>query len=239
MTKAAALHDRDLLLDAAATVFRRSGFSAATLRQVASAAGIRPGSLHYRYQAKEDLLVDLMERAMERLSAAVLSAVAATRDPAERLRLGLRAHLETLLSGDDSFYVLLYDFRSLEVGRARMIALRARYEEVWDRLLQEAVEAGLARPGVDVALLRQFGFGAMNWVAQWEDKSRSAGEIADAFWSYLALGLLREDRRRAFSRARLGPSAKDGVVKFGRATKARSLARSPARAGKATRKRRT
>lgn len=225
MTKtAAALHDRDLLLDTAASVFRRSGFAAATLRQIASAAGIRPGSLHYRFQAKEDLLTDLMERAMERLTAAVQSAVASTSDPAERLRLGLRAHLETLLSGDDSFYVLLYDFRSLELGRAAMTELREKYETVWDRLLQDAIDAGLARPGVDVALVRQFGFGAMNWVAQWhrEDGTRSAEEIADAFWSYLALGLLREDRRGTFvkkARARLGRPAKNKPKSLGRPAK--------------------
>ena len=221
MAKADALHDRDLLLDTAARVFRGKGFAAATLRQIAAAAGIRPGSLHYRYRAKEDLLADLMERAMERLTAAVLSAVARTSDPAERLRLGLRAHLETLLSDDDSFYVLLYDFRSLESSRAAMTALRERYEQVWDRLLQKAVDQGFARPGVDVALVRQFGFGAMNWVAQWhrDGAARGAGEIADAFWSYLALGLLREDRRKGFarkSRARLGQSAKDSRKPLGR-----------------------
>ncbi len=227
MTKAAAaLHDRDLLLDTAASVFRRKGFDAATLRQIASAAGIRPGSLHYRYQAKEDLLIDLMERAMERLTAAVQSAVATTSDPAERLRLGLRAHLETLLSDDDSFYVLLYDFRALTSGRAAMTALRERYEAVWDRLLQAAIDKGLARPGVDVALVRQFGFGAMNWVAQWhtEDDTRTAGEIADAFWSYLALGLLRENRRGAFVkkvRVRLGRATKKPIVTLVRLTKKR------------------
>jgi AcrR family transcriptional regulator len=225
MAKASrALHDRDLLLDTAASVFRRKGFAAATLRHIASAAGIRPGSLHYRYKAKEDLLTDLMERAMERLTAAVQSAVAQTSDPAERLRLGLRAHLETLLSGDDSIYVLLYDFRSLERGRAAMTELRRRYEAVWDRLLQAAIDKGLARPGVDVALLRQFGFGAMNWVAQWhaEEGARSAEEIADAFWSYLALGLLRENRRSAFAKkikSRLGHPAKRSLKLPGRPAK--------------------
>jgi AcrR family transcriptional regulator len=208
MTKAAtALHDPDHLLDVAASVFRRAGYGAATLRQICAATGLRLGSLHYRYATKEDLLQDLMARAIERLTAAVRSAVSRSSDPAERLRLGLRAHLTTVLSEDDSFYVLLYDWRSLEQGRKGMLKLREQYERVWDELLKTAVDAGFAREGVDVKLVRQFGFGAMNWVAQWYASStQTPEEIADAFWSYFAFGLLAEKRRARY--ARLGRPTK-------------------------------
>src|ERR1700687_1085790 len=86
MTKAAtALHDPDHLLDVAASVFRRAGYGAATLRQICAATGLRLGSLPYRYATKEDLLQDLMARAIERLTAAVRAAVSRSSDPAERL----------------------------------------------------------------------------------------------------------------------------------------------------------
>jgi TetR/AcrR family transcriptional regulator, cholesterol catabolism regulator len=191
--------DEDVVLDAAAHVFRRRGYGGATVRQVAQAAGMFPGSLHYRYPSKEALLLDLMERAITRVTAVVRAAVEQPNDPVERLRLGLRAHLEALLSGDDDFYVLLYDWRSLE-GPAMhgMLRLRARYESFWDDLLQDAVRSGWARPGVDLELVREFGFGAINWVAQWrrENDPRTPADIADAFWSYFAFGLLAEEKRR-------------------------------------------
>jgi AcrR family transcriptional regulator len=191
--------DEEVVLDAAAHVFRKRGYGGATVREVAQAAGMLPGSLHYRYPSKEALLLDLMERALNRVLGSGRAAVEAARDPVERLRLALRAHLEALLSGDDDFYVLLYDWRSLQ-GPAMhaMLRLRSRYEQFWDDLLQDAIRAGWARPGIDAELLRQVGFGALNWVAQWrqENDPRSAEEIADAFWSYLAFGLLAEDKRR-------------------------------------------
>ena len=193
--------DEDVVLDAAAHVFRKRGFGGATVREVAQAAGMLPGSLHYRYPSKETLLLDLMERALNRLLALGRAAVEPARDPAERLRLGLRSHIEALLSGDDDFYVLLYDWRSLEgMAMQRMLRLRGRYEAFWDDLLLDASRAGWARPGIDLELVRQFGFGAMNWVAQWrqENDPRTPGDIADAFWSYLAFGLLAEEKRRAF-----------------------------------------
>ena len=189
--------DEEVVLDAAAHVFRRRGYGGATVREVAQAAGMLPGSLHYRYSSKETLLLDLMGRALGRVTAAVRGAVEQSREPAERLRLGLRAHLEALLSGEDDFYVLLYDWRSLETSAMQgMIRLRGRYEAFWDDLIEQAVRAGIARPGVDLELLRQFGFGAMNWVAQWrhEGDPRTPAMIADAFWSYLAFGLLKDPR---------------------------------------------
>ncbi len=202
MTKSLARRtfDEEVVLDAAAHVFRKRGFGGATVREVAQAAGMLPGSLHYRYPSKEALLLDLVERAINRVLQGGRAAVDAARDPVERLRLALRAHLQLLLSGEDDVYVLLYDWRSLQ-GPAMhaMLRLRSRYEQFWDDLLQDALRAGWARPGVDAELVRQFGFGALNWVAQWrqENDPRTPEQIADAFWSYLAFGLLAEDRRRA------------------------------------------
>jgi AcrR family transcriptional regulator len=190
--------DEEVVLDAAAHVFRKRGYGGATVREVAQAAGMLPGSLHYRYPSKETLLLDLMERALNRVLSLGRSAVESARDPAERIRLALRAHIEALLSGDDDFYVLLYDWRSLEGAAMQgMLRLRARYEAFWDDLLQDAARQGWARPGIDLELVRQFGFGAMNWVAQWrqENDSRTPSDIADAFWAYLAFGVVAEEKR--------------------------------------------
>jgi AcrR family transcriptional regulator len=192
----------DRVLDAAARLFRRKGFAATTVREIASAAGILPGSLHYRFASKEDLLLSLMERAIARLTDAIREAVSASRDPAERLRLALRAHLELLMSGDDAVYVLLYDWRAMtsEAAREALGRLRDRYEAFWDGLIYEAAGAGQLRDRIDLKLLRLFGFGAINWVAQWAESDgagRTPSEIADAFWGFLAFGVFADDRKPA------------------------------------------
>jgi AcrR family transcriptional regulator len=53
------------LVTAAARLFRQEGFDATTLRQIAKAAGMLPGSVHYRYPTKAALLLALMRRGME------------------------------------------------------------------------------------------------------------------------------------------------------------------------------
>lgn len=189
--------DERVLL-AAGKLFREKGFSATTVREIASAAEMLPGSLHYRFASKDDLLVALMKRGVRRAIKAVEVAIAGEKNPIERLRLGLRAHLELLCNGDDSLYVLLFDWRSLTPGAKHGVEReRAHLERYWDGLLVEAHASGQARPLLDLELVRHFGFGAINWVATWyrPGTGRTPAQIADAFWSYLAFGLLHESAR--------------------------------------------
>jgi AcrR family transcriptional regulator len=191
--------DERVLL-AAGKLFREKGFAATTVREIAAAADMLPGSLHYRYANKDDILVALMKRGVERAIAAVQLAGADEPNAIERLRLGLRAHLELLCNGDDSLYVLLFDWRSLtEAVREGVERERARLEAFWDVLLVEAHAVGTARPLLDIELVRHFGFGAINWVATWyrPGDGRTPAQIADAFWSFLAFGLIHESARPA------------------------------------------
>ena len=192
-TLAVAADSSDAILDAAALLFRRHGYAATSVRDLARAAGILPGSLHYRYPSKEDVLVALMERAIDRLIAAILDAISGEVDPLERVRLAIRAHLRMVLSGENGVYVLLYDWRSLSTATAQAVERqRARYERFSDELISQAAAAAPVRPSVDLLLLRRFGFGAVNWVAQWFDPrdGYTVDDIADHFWRYLAFGAL-------------------------------------------------
>lgn len=188
----------DRILRAAGRLFREKGFAATTVREIAAAAEMLPGSLHYRYASKDDVLLALMNRAVQRAMAAVREAIAGVTDPVERVRLGLRAHLELLCNGDDSLYVLLFDWRSLPAGaREGVERERGRYESFWDELLAQAHASGRARPMLDLELVRHFGFGAINWVATWyrPGGDRTPAQIAETFFSFLAYGLLHEPAR--------------------------------------------
>jgi TetR/AcrR family transcriptional regulator, cholesterol catabolism regulator len=188
------------ILKAAGRLFREKGFAATTVRELASAANMLPGSLHYRYASKDDVLIALMNRAVKRAMSAVRTTIGDVTDPIEKLRLGLRAHLELLCNGDDSLYVLLFDWRSLPAGaREGVERERECYESFWDGMLYEAHASGKARPILDIELVRHFGFGAINWVATWyrPGGDRSPAQIADTFFAFLAYGLVHEPARPA------------------------------------------
>ncbi len=185
--------DRERILSAAARLFREKGFDGTTIRQIAEASGLLPGSLHYRYRAKEDILVDMMRVAIERTITRIIEATADIQEPLVRIQTALQAHTEMLLSGDDMIYVLLFEWRSLR-GNARqeIIGERDRYEKYWDSMLSSIKEQGYIRADIDEHLLRLIGLGAINWMATWyrKDGKYSLDEIGNTLWSIISKGIL-------------------------------------------------
>ncbi|HEX6628911.1 MAG TPA: TetR/AcrR family transcriptional regulator [Gemmatimonadaceae bacterium] len=192
----------DPVLQTAGRLFRAQGYSATTVREIAAAANILPGSLHYRYASKEDLLLALIDHGIERATNAVRAAIEGADDPLDRLRAALRAHLSLLVHDDVSIYVLLYEGRSLSGhSRAQMARRRDRYDALWDGMLHEAAGTGRIRPDADLRLVRLLLLGAANWTAQWfSPKGKySADAIADAFLEIVWNGLAKPGGARVLS----------------------------------------
>ncbi|NVD73084.1 TetR/AcrR family transcriptional regulator [Duganella sp. BJB488] len=155
------------LLEKSALLFRTKGYDNTTVREIAAAAGIQAGSWFYHFKSKQDILTAIMEQGLARSLAEIEAIASQPLPPRDLLRQLVEAHLHTLLAPDHHFIaVLLYEWRSLDQpARDRIVALKDRYEAVWD----EAI-AALHRSG-DWAMPSQFDrlliFGALNWTVQW------------------------------------------------------------------------
>ncbi len=158
---------REALLHVCARLFREKGFDGTTVRDISGAAGMHSGSPFYHFPDKQAMLLAVMEEGLAeglRRSEAVL---AERLPPAERFRRLVRSHLGTILEdGNDFIPFLLYDWRSLTPrNRRRVIALKDRYDALWQAMLDELAQAGLVAGDPQVA--RLFVLGAVNWSAQW------------------------------------------------------------------------
>ncbi|MEK6242899.1 MAG: TetR/AcrR family transcriptional regulator [Pseudomonadota bacterium] len=158
---------REALLRVCARLFREKGFDGATVRDISSAAGMHSGSPFYHFPNKQEMLLAVMEQGLTeglRRSEAVL---AERLPPQEKFRRLVRSHLGTILEdGNDFIPVLLYDWRSLTPGnRRRVIALRDRYDALWQKMLDELAREKLISG--DPQLARLLVLGAINWAAKW------------------------------------------------------------------------
>src|SRR2546427_12352537 len=79
---------------AALRLFREKGYHATSMQDIAAAVGLYKGSLYHYLGGKEDLLVQVFERAMGTLLAHVERIVADTSlGPRAQLRLIVQAHV--------------------------------------------------------------------------------------------------------------------------------------------------
>ena len=178
---------RDLVLDVTAALFAEKGFHGTSLRDIAKAVGMLPGSIYCHFPSKSHLLLAVYEEGVARVLAQVDRVLAAEAEPWTRLELACRAHLEMLL--DSSPYakvvvrVLPGDAPDIA---AELIALRNRYEERF----RQAIRALELAPGQDPNQLRLLLLGALNWAQAWYRPGReSPAAIAEGFVSMLKLGV--------------------------------------------------
>ncbi|MFZ4649780.1 MAG: TetR/AcrR family transcriptional regulator [Rubrivivax sp.] len=181
------------LLQAAARVFRQTGYGMTTMRDIAAASGMTAGSIYYHYPSKGDLLLAVYAEGVRRVTAAVQAALGPAGSPWDRLERALTAHLLMMVgqAPDDAPFagvfvqVLPHDFPP-EHHRA-LIELRNGYEALFRAL----IDALPLRRGSDRRLLRLQLIGALNHVPQWYRPAgaRSPQAIARIMTRHLRLGL--------------------------------------------------
>ncbi len=122
---------RDDILEAAALVFRQKGFHGASMADIAEAVNLQKASLYHHVSSKQELLVELLDRALVLLTDG-MSAVMAQNVPAdEKLRLAMRSYLQVMTSNLDVTAVLLMEHRSLPPDlHARQITLPHKLEQM-------------------------------------------------------------------------------------------------------------
>lgn len=179
---------REAVLLAAAHFVARHGFEPASMRDIAAAAGMLPGSLYYHFSSKDELLAAVHGRGVARILAAAQQAVghAAAGTAWDRLAAACRAHLAALLDGNDFAQVVLREIEGLSSPlRRRLIRQRDEYEAWFGQLI---AALPLAR-GTDRRLLRLLLLAALNRVPGWYRPGGIApADIADRFVAMLRHG---------------------------------------------------
>ncbi len=152
------------LLDAAARLFRAHGYHATSMRDIARAVGMLPGSIYYHFPSKDELLLTVYEEGVRRIAERVDAAVQAQRQPQQRLQAACIAHLEMLLDQSDYAQVVLRVVPdNTGPSQRRLIALRDQYEVRFKQLVAELE----LPPEVDRHYFRLLLLGALNWAQTW------------------------------------------------------------------------
>ncbi|MEM1245358.1 MAG: helix-turn-helix domain-containing protein [Acidobacteriota bacterium] len=87
---------RARIVEAAERLMRQHGVEAVTIQDITEAADIGHGTFYLYFKTKDQVLRPLIERLSEDVHAEVDRAAAGSRDPAERMALGLRILLRTI-----------------------------------------------------------------------------------------------------------------------------------------------
>jgi AcrR family transcriptional regulator len=122
---------REQIVDAAAKVLGRQGYTDTSLKQIAAQAGVAPGLLHYYFDSKEDLLVEVVNGLERDLTGEWQDAVSEIEDPLERIVAAID-QVANRCAAQPEFFRLLFDLYMLGMSN-KVIAERCR--ELWSRFI--------------------------------------------------------------------------------------------------------
>jgi len=182
---------RDAILDAAAQIFRQKGYHAASMQDIARAVNLQKASLYHHVSSKQEILLELLERALKVISSQVIAVGEQDLPPDEKLRQMMRCYLRLLAEQNDLAAVLLFEHRSLDRrSHARHVPSRDRFEALWRQVIEDGVASGMfVCP--DPALAVRGLMGVMNWTITWyrPDGELGTDQIADQFAAIFLDGL--------------------------------------------------
>ena len=174
------MNSRTDLISAATKVFAARGYRAASLRDIADAAGIQRGSVYHHVTSKEELLLEAVVPALEQTTVEVERVIADALAEAEpdypaALKQAIATHMRCLYGAESHEGVKAYLAENLLAthsdltgeAKSRLRMLTRRHELNFARLYQAGVDAGAFRDDLDPLLESYLLFGMCNWVSRW------------------------------------------------------------------------
>jgi AcrR family transcriptional regulator len=159
-------YDIDSVTDVAFGIFAERGFDAASMEDVARAAGITKASIYHHVPSKEALLSRGLERALHALFGVLEESAARVGTARARLAHIVQRVAEITMSMRAEVSVL-FRVRGNSTTELDAMERRRTFDAIVTELVREAQRAGEVRSDVEAALIVRLIFGMSNSVVEW------------------------------------------------------------------------
>lgn len=191
-TQSKGLSTRVAITDVAVRLFSERGYTGTTMRDIAEAVGVLPGSLYAHIESKETLLLEIVSHGIAQFLA-IEKSLEGSRESAEvLLRRAIRGHIEVVVKDPERSLVVFHQWRFLsEPNLASAIAMRRRYANGFVKIVNAGKTEGVFSPRLDTRIAVFGILGALNWIPEWysADGPSDAAQIADQLAAALLYGL--------------------------------------------------
>jgi TetR/AcrR family transcriptional regulator, cholesterol catabolism regulator len=183
---------RGSILEEATRLFGAQGYTGTTMRDIAAAVGVLPGSLYAHIDGKETLLLEIVEAGIDKFLALGYAAVAGSGSAEDRLRQLIKGHVAIVAQNAERTLVVFHQWRYLTgENLARVVEKRRQYEVIMTTVVEDGRREGVFNNKLDLRTSVLGLLGALNWTAEWykPDGPDTGEEIGARLADSLLLGL--------------------------------------------------
>jgi AcrR family transcriptional regulator len=163
---------KQAILDSAAEIFHRKGYHATSIQDIAREVGMLKGSLYYYIDSKQKLLLQIITDVHTEAFAQLKDVIDSDAAPPVRLREFIVSHAVYCATHRTGMGVFLHEYKSVEgPAKARVMAMRDRYEQLVSGIIRDGQKDGSFRKDVDPKLTVRLILGMINWLYHWYSES--------------------------------------------------------------------
>jgi AcrR family transcriptional regulator len=180
------------ILEAAAKIFSEKGYNATSMQDIADAVHLKKASLYYHFSSKQEILVDILDNALDLINNHLEQVLAQSLSPDEKIRQAMVSYFQTIAENQNLAAVLLMEMKSLDPElKDRQVSQREKFEGIWRDLIVEGRQTKIFEH-FDPSITARAILGVINWSVTWYHREgpRSAMEISNLFADLILNGLL-------------------------------------------------
>jgi AcrR family transcriptional regulator len=185
------INRKEQITETAAKLFRKKGYIATTMRDLAAELGIEAASIYHHVKSKEELLETIC---FDMANKFILNAKEVNDiyfNAEEKLRLAIKLHIETITLNQNKSAVFLQEWRNLsEPNLSKFKMLRDQYENQFTIIIIDGENEDIF-DFVDKKFAVLSILSTINFVNEWykPDGKMNAAEIAEKLSNFILGGL--------------------------------------------------
>jgi TetR/AcrR family transcriptional regulator, cholesterol catabolism regulator len=183
---------RDDILREAVRLFSRKGYTGTSMRDIADAVGLLPGSLYAHIDDKEGVLVEIVNQGIDAFLHVGERVVAGPQPPEVRMRALIRAHVDLVAENLERTNVVFHQWKHLSAERRGVVVdKRDRYEALFIGLVDDGIAAGAFNAAISARIAVLSILGILNWLPEWlsPDGPEPVDEVAARVTDIVLFGL--------------------------------------------------
>ena len=188
---------RQKIIDTAADLFQKKGYSSTTLDDVAKELGVSKAALYHYVSSKDELLSIIYAHTVKNIFMGTTEILGMDLPPEEKMRLFVRNHIKNIIIKSlPMFFVFFSEENQLtEKDYQKIRKEKRKYNRILEEIIEKGVSKGVFKK-VDARLQSYAILGMCNWIYKWYKEGQTkytSDQISDHFISLLEKGILKNE----------------------------------------------
>ncbi|MBS1732363.1 MAG: TetR family transcriptional regulator [Bacteroidetes bacterium] len=184
---------RDAITQKGAGLFRKKGFAASSMRELADSVGVEASSLYNHIGSKSEILRSICFTVANRFTSQLNEVEQVSQDAVGKLENLIRFHIQMMLENFDEVYVANHEWKQLEEPYlSNFLSQRKAYENRLADIIRDGISKGSIKdinPHVVVLIILSAVRGLEFW--QRNKKNISESELVEQMVSHLLNGITK------------------------------------------------